>query len=91
MTYMIDKIARAMHASVNGHVQPPPTWDNQSEQSQNYWRIGARAAIVAMREPSDMMIAEGHYIVDVPCAPDEEVANVIDIWEAMIDAALVDE
>ena len=86
MTYMIDKIARAMHASVNGHVQPPPTWDNQSEQSQNYWRIGARAAIVAMREPTDRMVHVG------------TMANLRQdgffmggIWKNMIDAALEEE
>ena len=86
MTYMIDKIARAMHASVNGHVQPPPTWDNQSEQSQNYWRIGARAAIVAMREPTETMIDAGS----------KEQRNILSkpiegIWAAMIDDALGDE
>ena len=83
MTYMIDKIARAMHASVNGHVIPPPTWDNQSEQSQNYWRIGARAAIVTMREPTETMIDAGS----------KEQRNILSkpiegIWTAMIDAAL---
>ena len=86
MTYMIDKIARAMHASVNGHVQPPPTWDNQSEQSQNYWRIGARAAISAMREPTETMIDAGS----------KEQRNILSkpiegIWAAMIDDALGDE
>ena len=88
MTYMIDKIARAMHASVNGHVTPPPTWDNQSEQSQNYWRIGARAAIVAMREPNEAMfrklrLYENH--------PDKEFVMDGGMWREMIDAALGDE
>ena len=59
MTDMIDKIARAMHAGVNGHVTPPPTWDNQSEQSQNYWRISARAAIAAMRNCTPAMLDPG--------------------------------
>ena len=81
MTYMIDKIARAMHASVNGHVIPPPTWDNQSEQSQNYWRIGARAAIVAMRKPTQEMI---DLCVDLGHDRDDAV----DAWEDMIDSAL---
>lgn len=86
MTYMIDKIARAMHAGVNGHVTPPPTWDNQSEQSQNYWRIGARAAITALREPTETMIDAGS----------KEQRNILSkpiegIWSAMIDAALEDE
>ena len=88
MTDMIDKIARAMHAGVNGHVQPPPTWDNQSEQSQNYWRIGARAAITALREPNESMRRKlwlyGNH-------PDKEFVMDGGMWREMIDAALEDE
>jgi hypothetical protein len=101
MTEMIDKIARAMHASVNGHVTPPPTWDNQSEQSQNYWRIGARAAIVVMREPTGAMYMAGGIVATSAHLADKDykpygTRTIGDMaakaaWETMIDAALEDE
>jgi len=86
MTDMIDKIARAMHASVNGHVIPPPTWDNQSEQSQNYWRIGARAAIAAMREPTE----EQYEALSATGKMWRELDSKT-VWQTYIDAALEDE
>jgi len=90
MTDMIDKIARAMHAAVNGHVTPPPTWDNQSEQSQNYWRISARAAIAAMRNCTPAMLDAGSAAHPAGGYVRETLlTDIIEAeWRAMVDAAL---
>ncbi len=48
----------------------------------------ARAAVEAMREPTDAMVLRGHEMVDDPRGGFVDVTNVIDGWKAMIDAIL---
>ena len=65
-------------------------WEDIGEVSQNHWRDIARAAIEAMREPTEGMNAEGyaaaceHDYGDT--VPSHEIAPAT--WRAMIDAAL---
>ena len=49
-------------------------------------RDAARAAIAAMREPTDAMAEEGFQHTGDPCWPE----NVKQAWRAMIDTALAD-
>ena len=68
---MIERVAMALSIEDNGQ-------SFAAERSHNYLPM-ARAAIEAMREPTDAMIAEGNAYDE--CAP-------YDIYESMIDAAL---
>ena len=87
---MVEKVARALTARCG--VDPDDTnggaWDggsyNRGKPAWTAWSDDARAAIEAMREPSEGMIK----------AADEDTPDVLtpfdarDIWTAMIDAAL---
>jgi hypothetical protein len=66
---LIERVARAL----TDH------WENLEEKQRNYFYQKARAAIEAMREPTEAMIAR---------EDDDGRAMVIEIWQAMIDAAL---
>lgn len=53
----------------------------------------ARAAIAAMREPSDAMLNVFHDRIVIECRPasrDAEVKNDAEVWAAAIDAALAE-
>lgn len=55
-----------------------------------YWKNhveDARAAIAAMREPTEAMAFQGHF--EIPDY-DPEDADAANVWRAMIDAALSD-
>jgi len=74
---MIERVARAMLAT------GPLTWDQIHPKSQSDYIKMARAAIAAMREPSEAMIKEGAY------GSGEDSAGVAcGAWKAMIDEAL---
>lgn len=63
---MIEKVARAIAEAVS-----------KNEQASNMWSETAKAAIEAMREPSEAMIS----IIDV-------TSGAVEQYQAMIDAAL---
>lgn len=72
---MVERVAKALHA---GSDSPTEWFDYETDRE--YWRDQARAAIAAMREPTEAMCAAAeatgdHWYFD-------------DSWAAMIDAAL---
>lgn len=82
MTDVIERVARAIAETGNGG-----DWDSRSfyqEEHKEFHRKRARAAIEAMREPTEAMIDA----VDLPgLAGDPEIV-IAKAWRAMIDAAL---
>jgi hypothetical protein len=75
---MIEKVAKAMyeeHASRSNTLGP--SWDEAGKHFNTFWHDLARAAIEAMREPTDAVILSANPS-DLPCAA----------WAKMIDAAL---
>ena len=79
---MIERVAAAiMDSAVSPQIRA--RWDDQPEEVRTHWRLAARAAIAAMREPSEAMIKEGAY------GSGEDSAGVAcGAWKAMIDEAL---
>ena len=91
---MIEKVARAIrdafpHQMVGS--RPKPTWDQLSDGDREVWRNMARAALAAMRVPTEGMIEAGHapwakFGKDAAVRPSE----IADLWENMIDFALAE-
>lgn len=91
---MIERVARAMferwlqtEEAVADQLQngPQPPWEDQ-EFGRRCWLDLARAAIEAMREPTVDMAARGSFRLD-----DDGDYCPVDVWKAMIDAALNEE
>lgn len=95
MSEMVERVARAVHttARASQNVPEPPMSD---EMWRIYWgslagargHLGnlARAAIAAMREPTDGMDMAGEiHGIDSDCQME---CNAIGVWQAMIDKAL---
>lgn len=73
---MIDAVARAIGKKVTG-----------TEYGWPAWRPVARAALEAMREPSEAMLKAG----DLPGWDDSVTVGLSgEVWQAMIDAALTE-
>lgn len=85
----VEEVAMSICAASGGSWRRPPFNDLHTDALNNRWRHIARAAILAMRIPSEPMIAAG-------AAADEEMSDsspekaVTFIHVAMIDAALVE-
>ena len=83
-------INRAAKAMFERH--PPWTWEMANEPTREYYRELARAAIEAMHSPSEAMVRCGvrsaPLIAAVWYDDSRETRQVLEIWEAMIDAAL---
>lgn len=83
MGEMVDRVARAMAESRD------LIWENMSEfsnadETPEYYRSLARAAIAAMREPTGEMIqAANPYVKGY-----DDMRSSYAAWQAMIDAAL---
>jgi hypothetical protein len=82
MSEMVELVARAMAEKQRGW----DVWDEISDDSdtdyigKNEFRDLARAAIEAMREPTEMMMDAGHgEILEQSTLP---------VWQAMVDEAL---
>jgi len=74
MTEMIERVARAIHsAEVEDEGDP---WNDLGDYVQGEYRTLARAAIAAMREPTEAMLG-----------PPWNYGR-LEIWQAMIDEAL---
>lgn len=75
MSEMIERVARAL-AKQDAYPDLPnePAWPG--------WREVARAAIAAMREPTEAMRIKGRYA--------NEMSDATATWRAMIDAALLE-
>lgn len=81
MPDMIERVAVAMY-DVTAH---PGTWLIAPSVIRGYWRERARAAVAAMRDPTDLMVREGDVEV---CSNDVPDCLAGAVWRAMIDAAL---
>jgi hypothetical protein len=91
MSEMIERVAMGIHAQrANSRLTK---WEDCSEEYRNGTRRDARAAIEAMREPTDEMQSAGYLnaehsieaVGDLAPAPESQPRL---IWQAMIDAAL---
>ena len=78
---MLEKIARAMVANGSGN---PAQWDEYSPIMKQAWLLHVRAALAAMREPSDAMLEAALNVY--PESLDDRLAE--DCWQSMIDAIL---
>lgn len=78
---MIERAARAMY----DNVQPDWEWDDpDAELLRRMYRDNARAAIRALREPSDAVTSAGHDAL----LSHNSAGNA---WRAMVDAVLVEQ
>jgi hypothetical protein len=75
---MIERVARAICEAKLW----PGAWEKETEGNREEWRMLARAAIEAMREPTDAMLACGEQW-GLPSDP-----MGLKRWQEMIDAAL---
>jgi hypothetical protein len=80
--WMVERVARALwvahcdaHTDEGSQVQDHPMYIAQ-----------ARAALHAMREPTEAMLSMG--CIDLGSGGDLDDKNVLQIWQAMIDEAL---
>jgi hypothetical protein len=82
MTDMVERVARAIYEDRNGPRCEP--WGTKPKGHKDPYRADARAAIEAMREPTEAMVGSG-------ADHDAEgggTGNPLAIYTAMIDAAL---
>lgn len=75
---MVEKVARAIHG---GTTYPP--WDTMGEVAQGDFLNHARAAIEAMREPTEKMSLVGWKALE-----GNPVSPPLQCWDYMIDEAL---
>jgi hypothetical protein len=73
----IETIAKAIHDANAPHVE----WDKESSYVQKSYKVGAVAAVRAMREPSDSMLTGAHTNA-------LGGSEAVPIWHAMIDHLL---
>ena len=87
MTAMIERVARAMARNFNSYHFDRGNSDNGWGEHTN----AARAAIAAMREPTDAMVdVMNDVVIDGPAYVDfyPSMADCASLWTAGIDAAL---
>ncbi len=75
MSEMIERVAKAISECHSGR-----DWRGMSEYGKDWWREEARAAIEAMREPTEAMETAGQ-VDPLPISTNAS-------WKAMIDEAL---
>lgn len=78
MSEMIERVAKAIWGDLGG-------WDDLNGDTKETVRKEARAAIAAMREPTEAMLDT---TVNPHCV--ETMEDIRDVWTDMIDAALSD-
>ena len=88
----VEEVARALSASDGAN------WDAKTDsetangctpdEQRDYWREKARAAIGAMREPTEAMVLAGYNALMEWDARTGEDYGIGEVWRAMIDAAL---
>jgi hypothetical protein len=81
-TNMIERVARALCAA-DGHDPDGSSFSSCGDPYWEFYRIKAKAAVSAMREPTGAMVYAGFL-------PDREATSA-EVWPAMIDAALAEE
>ena len=78
MTDMIERVARAIVGVTDQE------WEDENEAWREFYRAIARAAIAAMREPSETMVDAAWASWEDP----EGSKGFVGAWQAMIDIAL---
>lgn len=78
MSEMVERVARALYAVNTGGAA---SWEDEAPEFQQWVCEQARAAIAAMREPTEAMVEEGASEIRAAGGPEF-------VWRAMIDAAL---
>lgn len=93
MNEMVERVARAMWESMRLEYDQMVPWeeaqDNNDElgPARRQLRLMARAAIAAMREPTEEMFRAAEEVVD----PDDRFSfSFAECWRAMIDAVLAE-
>lgn len=83
MSEMIERLARALHGCVMQQDADQAPWEKLSQPVKQECLLMARAAIEAMREPTNAMIeaADGEY-------RDDDRRALVGEWQTMIDVAL---
>ncbi|MBR1122091.1 hypothetical protein JQ628_11245 [Bradyrhizobium lablabi] len=84
---MIDRVAAAIMLAVTDGHGFQANWKEQPDDVRGFWRTVARAAIEAMREPTDCMCRAGAAKWDDDWCSE---TNALNMWSGMIDAALSD-
>ena len=79
---MIERVAKAMHEKALSDGWDGPPWEDYTQERREQALGLARAAIEAMREPSEKVWYTGIEARDA-----NEDGSVLIIWEAMISAA----
>ena len=85
MDEMIERVARAMFAAQWDAQDRPEEFDLNSEGFKAIYWAAARAAVAAMREPTDDMVRAAHLKAEGMTS-----AGFADVWRAMIDVVLDD-
>lgn len=88
---MVERIAEALWQSESLRASDRlrrTVWDDLLEQDRAKWRGLARAAIAAMRQPTDAMEKSGNRALTDNGLSDVESDDATVAWETMIDAAL---
>lgn len=81
MSEMVERVAKALWEH-GGDGSLPRSWKLLHSDKKPEYRHMARAAIEAMRRPTDAMVDVSY---DVGCGP-----GCLEVWVGMIDAALKD-
>ena len=88
MSEMVERAARAHYAKMQ-HLDPigDPDWDGLTDDERHVYTQAMRAAIAAMREPTEAMTANGlrQYHRDIGKSDVDDLSN---LYRAMIDAAM---
>ena len=82
MNEMVDKLAMAMREAYAKETGETPLVEFAKSRARKEWRVCARAALRAMRDPTDEMSEAGRKTMSRP------LTNFISVWQAAIDAAL---
>lgn len=83
MTGMVEKVAIAIFCARENDTQE--MWDRSRGPWKDEYRQQARAAIEAMKEPTEEMVITGAYVLD------QKPSEAKTTYTAMIDAALKEE
>jgi hypothetical protein len=99
MNELVERVARAIHGvdrsimAAGGAGGTLTEWETESESARRLYRLHAKAAIAAMREPTEAMVRAGLRSDAANCLSSHGPsarAGRLDVWRAMIDVALKD-
>jgi hypothetical protein len=89
MNNMIERVAKAMHGSVNTWTAIPQTWDRLNSTERSAFHLAARAAIAAMRDCTPAMLDAGTTAHPRGYTRETLLTDIIEAeWRVMCDAAL---